>query len=89
VRACYNTLMRLRVGLAITAVVAAGLVARAIQSHHDTVERIVNRFRRGDLAEAGADKLRAAAELGSERLRVAVEEGWHDHHHASAGTSSR
>ncbi|MEO9224734.1 MAG: hypothetical protein ABI276_07075 [Acidimicrobiales bacterium] len=67
--------MRMRVGLAIGVVAAAGLVARALQSHHERVDRIFRRFRQGDLAETGATKLRAAAELGSERIRVLVEDG--------------
>lgn len=66
--------MRVKVGLAIGVVAAAGLVARALQTHHDLVQRVASRFRRGDLAETGAVKLRAAAELGSERVRAAVEE---------------
>jgi hypothetical protein len=81
--------MRLRVGLAIGAVVAAGLVARVVQSHHDQVERIMQRFRRGNLAEAGAEKLRAAAELGSERFRVAVEESRRADHETPVGTAGR
>ncbi|HVX19426.1 MAG TPA: hypothetical protein VHA73_15475 [Acidimicrobiales bacterium] len=64
--------MRTRVGIALALVVSAGVVARAVQTHHDTVERVVNRLRRRDLAETGAVKLRAAADLGAERLRAAL-----------------
>jgi hypothetical protein len=69
--------MRMRIGMAIGLVTAAGLIARAVQTHHDRLERTLNRVRQGDLAESGAVKLRAAAELSSERLRVAVADASH------------
>ncbi len=74
---CYNSEMasmrsRALIGVGAGLVGAAG-AARLWQTHHDSIQRALRRFRQGDLAEAGAAKLKAMAELGSERLRVAVE----------------